>query len=164
MKIAVLPTTVGVASMAMFLAIPDLLLAQEWTAFGIREAGFTFEVPPGFSLDHLANDGQDAAFMGPDGASLVVRGDRLSGENFRAKVEAQMAQDESEGWNVTYRRLTGDWASYSGVKDGIIRYFRAIAICDERAAVFQMDYSQSNKVAYDPIVIRMVRSLEAEGC
>ena len=42
----------------------DLLLAQEWTAFGIREAGFTFEVPPGFSLDHLANDGQDAAFYG----------------------------------------------------------------------------------------------------
>lgn len=140
------------------------LLSQEWTAFGIREAGFTFDVPPGFSLDQRADDGQAATFEGPGGAFLSVRGDRLSGQNFRGAIEAQMARDEIHGWNFTYRRLTNGWASYSGLKDGLIRYVRAIAICNDRAAVFQIDYSRSDKIVYDPIVVRMVKSLASEGC
>ena len=75
-----------------------------------------------------------------------------------------MAQDESDGWNLNYRRLTDGWASYSGVKDGMIHYFRAIAICHDRTGIFQMDSSRSDKIAYDPIVVTMVKSLEAEGC
>ena len=157
--------TAILASVAIvFVVRPSPLHAQDWTAFGIREAGFTFAVPPGFSPDQRADDGQAATFEGADGAFLSVRGDRLSGQNFRGAIEAQMAQDESEGWNLTYRRLTDDWASYSGVKDGLIRYVRAIALCNDRAAVFQMDYSRSDKIAYDPIVVRMVKSLAAEGC
>jgi hypothetical protein len=57
-------------------------LAQEWTAFGIRKAGFTFEVPPGFALYHIAEGGQAATFLGPQKASLVVRGHHISGGNF----------------------------------------------------------------------------------
>jgi hypothetical protein len=54
--------------------------------------------------------------------------------------------------------------SYSGIKEGQIRYFRAIAICNDRAAIFRMDYSRAEKRAYDPVVTRMVRSLKPEGC
>lgn len=36
--------------------------------------------------------------------------------------------------------------------------------CGGRAAMFLMDYSMEQKVAYDPVVTRMVRSLKPEDC
>ncbi|RWO52304.1 MAG: hypothetical protein E5Y10_18105 [Mesorhizobium sp.] len=36
--------------------------------------------------------------------------------------------------------------------------------CGDRAAMFLMDYSMEQKVAYDPVVTRMVRSLKPEDC
>jgi len=165
LKYATLQIAAGVAGVAMILASSTCpSLAQEWTAFGIRKAGFTFDVPPGFALDQIAQDGQAATFLGPQEASLVVRGDHVSGGKFKQNVEALMADDEGHGWKVTYRRLTDSWASYSGVKDGMIRYVRAILTCDDRVAVFVMDYRQSEKLGYDPVVIRMVKSLDPEGC
>ena len=46
--------------------------AQGFQQFGIREAGFVFEVPPDFKLADRAGDGQSATFEGPDGAVLEV--------------------------------------------------------------------------------------------
>jgi hypothetical protein len=31
-------------------------------------------------------------------------------------------------------------------------------------AAFELDYSRDQKIPYDPIVVRMVRTLKAEGC
>ena len=144
----------------------DVILARKIRGdYGSANAIFvTFDVPPGFALDHIAEDGQAATFIGPQDANLVVRGDNVSGGNFKQSVEALMADDEGHGWKLTYRRLTDSWASYSGVKDGMIRYVRAIATCADRVAVFVMDYRQSEKLSYDPIVLRMVKSLDSEGC
>jgi hypothetical protein len=104
------------------------------------------------------------SFRSEAGASLTVWGDTLLADKFEATILAQLNKDEADGWKVTYRRITPRWASYSGIKDGEIRYFRAIAICENRFAVFQLDYSQEDKVVYDPIVERMVDSLKVEGC
>lgn len=158
--------TAGVAVAATILGFSTMpsSVAQDWTPFGIRKAGFTFDVPPGFALDHIAEDGQAATFLGPQDASLNVRGDHIVGGNFKQSVELLIASDEKHGWQVTYRRLTNVWASYSGLKNGMIRYVRAISTCDARIAAFVMDYPQSNKLGYDPIVLRMVKSLDPEGC
>lgn len=78
-----------------------------------------------------------------------------------------MVADERNGWHLTYRRLTRRWTSYSGIKGDKIRYFRAVAICDDRMAAFELDYNRDQKIRYDPIVVRLVRSLrslEAEDC
>ena len=138
LKYPILQIAAGVAGAAMILASSSgPSLAQEWTAFGIRKAGFTFDVPPGFALDEIAEDGQAATFLGPQEANLVVRGDHLWAGTFKESVEALMADDEGHGWKVTYRRLTDSWASYSCVKEGMIRYVRAIVTCDDKIAAFQ---------------------------
>lgn len=165
LKHGIMRIAVFAAGAAMMLAsLPVPCLAEEWSSFGIRRAGFIFDLPPGFSLDHVAGDGQSATFRGPEQASIVVRGEYLSGGNFKKNVEALMLHDEGLGWNFTYRRLTNSWASYSGVKDGMIRYVRAIKTCNDRIAVFRMIYGMSEKLDYDPIVVRMVKSLKSEGC
>ncbi|BCG83767.1 hypothetical protein [Mesorhizobium sp. 113-3-3] len=139
-----------------------LLQAQAWQQFGLRQFGFTFDVPPGFVLTQRSDQG--AAFQGQNDAFLAVWGARLGIASFRSEVEHRMIEDEKVGWKLTYRRVTPRWASYSGIKNGQIRYVRAIELCDERAALFTINYSKSEKVPYDPVVVRMVRSLQADGC
>lgn len=158
-------TSAGVAAIFVTMAFASgPSVAQEWTAFGIRKGGFIFDVPPGFSLGHVAEDSQAASFLGPRGANLLVRGELLPDGSFKQYVEALIADDVGEGWQVTYRRVTNSWASYSGVREGMIRYVRAIVPCNDRIAIFQMDYRQTEKRFYDPVVVRMVKSLDPQGC
>ena len=138
-----------------------VLSAATWQRFGVRQFGFTFDVPPGFVLTQRSDQG--AAFQG-EGAFLAVWGARLGKASFRAEIKHRMIEDEEAGWTLTYRRVTPGWASYSGLRNGQIRYVRAIKVCSDRAALFTMEYSRSNKVPYDPIVVQMVRSLKARGC
>ena len=137
---------------------------SDWKSLGFKESGFIFEVPPGFEMAQTATSGQGATFEGPEGALLAVWGADLEREDFKAQIDSQIAQDRKEGWELTYIRITDDWASYSGIKEDEIRYFRAITVCGDRAAVFLFDYPRREKLAYDPVVVRLVESLEAEGC
>lgn len=139
-----------------------LVQARPWQHFGIKEFGFIFDVPPGFELSQRSDQG--AAFEGERQAFLAVWGARLSKASFEAEIEHRMRQDEEDGWRLTYRRLTPKWASYSGIRDGQIRYVRAIQICANRAALFTINYNRDEKAPYDPVVVRMVKSLRAEGC
>ena len=138
--------------------------SQEWEQFGFRKLGFSFDVPPGFVLKQTADNDRGATFEATDGGFLAVWGDDLPKRNFKATVQAQLNADEEEGWNITYRRITPSWASYSGIKDRRIRYFRALAVCNDRVGIFQLDYEVKDKVRYDPIVVRMVRSLKRDAC
>ena len=152
------------AATIALLLLPVFAFAQEWQPFGVERFGFIFDVPPEFILEQRSENGDGATFTGPDGALLAVWGVDLGGRNFRTGITNQMNEDESEGWEITYRRITKNWASYSGIKGDLIRYARAIAVCNDRAAVFVIDYKRADKIPYDPIVIRMVRSLKQEGC
>ncbi|TPI29155.1 hypothetical protein FJW08_18915 [Mesorhizobium sp. B3-2-1] len=136
--------------------------AQGWQAFGIRHFGFVFDVPPGFVLTQHSDQG--AAFEGKNKAFLAVWGAQLGNPSFRTEIEHRMAVNEKDGWKLTYKRVTPQWASYSGLKDGQVLYVRAIKVCGDRAALFTVSYSRDEKIPYDPIVIRMVRSLRADGC
>lgn len=136
----------------------------EWQRFGAEESGFVFEVPPGFEISQRAEKGKGVMFDGPNGAMLAVWGADLARQDFKAQIDSQMAGDREEGWELTYIRVTADWASYSGIKEDQIRYFRAITVCGDRAAVFLLDYPRNEKLAYDPVVVRLVRSLKVEGC
>ena len=139
-------------------------MAQGWQPFGVQQLGFIFDVPPDFVLVERSEAGDGASFNGPEGAFLAVWGMSLERSDFRKEIAARMSEDEVQGWRISYRRITSNWASYSGTRDGKIRYVRGIAICGDRAAMFLMDYEKTDKTAYDPIVTRMVRSLKPEGC
>ncbi|TPJ88039.1 hypothetical protein FJ941_02840 [Mesorhizobium sp. B2-3-13] len=140
----------------------SLLGAQGWQGFGIKHLGFVFDVPPGFVLTQRSDQG--AAFEGKNKAFLAVWGAQLGKASFRTEIEHRMAVNEHDGWRLTYKRVTPQWASYSGLKDGQILYVRAVKVCDGRAALFTATYSRDEKLPYDPIVVRMVRSLRADGC
>jgi len=83
----------------------------------------------------------------------------------KAAVEWNEKQkDKADGWDITYERITPKWAAYSGVKDGLIRYMKAITVCDNRAAFLLIDYDRERKLEYDPIITRMEKGMQKEGC
>jgi len=148
--------------LAIVLLPTSLLGAEKWQAFGVKQFGFVFDVPPGFVLAQRSDQG--AAFEGRNDAFLTVWGARLGEASFRAEIEHRMVVARQEGWRLTYKRLAPGWASYSGLKSGQILYVRAIQVCRDRAALFSITYNRNEKVDYDPVVVRMVRSLKAQHC
>ena len=68
----------------------------------------------------LREDRQEgAAFQNPDGDAIVVWGIALPVRDFRDNVENLIAQQqEDEGLEVTYKRITPKWAACSGSKTG----------------------------------------------
>lgn len=143
-----------------FLALPAQ--AQEWHRARLKSLGIEFDLPPGFVTQNGSETG--ALLAGPNGAVLAIGGGDLSGLSFRSTMRHNIKQDEADGWRITYDRVTDRWASYSGVRAGQIRYVRAFPICGDRLAVFVLDYNKSEKISYDPVVVRMVRSLKVTSC
>jgi hypothetical protein len=151
-------------ALALSMASVSQADADDWKAYTLPQLGFTFEAPSGFVLTPNNGSTNRLTFDGPNGAYLAVGGGSPAEQGFVSSVEEQMRQDEQDGWHLTYRRITPRWASYSGIRDGQIRYARAILVCGARVTVFVVDYDQDEKVAYDPVVTRMVRSMKERGC
>lgn len=139
-------------------------VAQEWDRFASDRFGFALDVPPGFSVSFTSENGDGRVYHGAQGEHLLsVWGARLDDGGFLAEVEERMAQDADDGWDISYERLTRGWASYSGTLRANIRYVRAVRLCDDRAAFFYLEYPSEDKLALDPVVVRLVRSMKQTG-
>lgn len=137
--------------------------ASEWAQVVIESLGFAVDVPPDFAPSEEAVGG-GFLFDGKEGARLAIGGQSLADTSFTTIMRRNREADEGEGWDITYDRLTSSWASYSGVLNDQIRYVRAIQLCGDKVALFVLDYSRDEKRAYDPIILRMVRSLKQLDC
>lgn len=137
--------------------------AAEWDLFVGPRSNFKLDIPPGFEVSHDTG-GETTIFHRSDGAALLAiwSGD-IRDAGFASAMSAKRAQDQDYGWDISYRRETSSWASYSGTLEGRIRYMRAIALCGGRAAYFLIDYDQAEKRDFDPVVTRLVRSLKPAG-
>ena len=141
--------------------------AQEWQQFGNDDFGYVFDVPPDYELtDQFGNEGSDGAVFKSvaDDGIITVWGIELPNDDLGVKVKQQIKLYEDEGWEFSHKQLHERWAAYSGVKEGRIRYIKAITICGDRAAFFMMDYDRDLKSEYTPIVTRMEKSMRREGC
>lgn len=138
--------------------------AAEWTTFKDPDLGFRMDIPPGY--ERVPDTGQENAlfFHNDAGDILALWSNPPGDDSFESDVAEHLVQDQSEGWDLSYERMTSDWVSYSGTKDGQIRYVRAINLCGDGAGYFTIEYSQAAKLQYDSIVTRMVRSMEPTRC
>lgn len=144
---------------AMLVAFPAQ--AAEWTAYENPRFGYTSEIPPDYRLSFESENGDGRIYHSPDGDLLAFWGAEIEGGDFADVLADKMAEDAAAGWDISYRRVTPGWASYSGILGDQIRYVRAIDTCGGRAVYFLMDYRRSAKEEYDPIVTRMVRRLRS---
>ena len=140
--------------------------AFDWGHYANQRFGYSIDVPPEFSAIDDADNGDGGMSRSDDTLSeLAVWGSNLIEGGLREDFATRLAATEADGWTVSYRRETADWASWSGSQQGRLFYARAITLCDGQAAYFLLEYPKARKKSYDPIVQRLVKSLKnARSC
>ena len=148
----------------LLMLLPAPAFAQSWEPYVNARFGFAVDIPPGFTLAQEAENGDGRTYAKGE-AKLLVWANRLTDGTFEDEVIVRRRAYLREGWDISYDRQTAGWASLSGTLVDSILYHRMIALCDEAAASFVLEYPQSMKKEMSPFVGRLVKSLRpAEGC
>ena len=131
--------------------------AFEWSHYVNSRFGYGIDIPPEFSAIDEAPNGDGGMSRSNDKLSeLAVWGSNLLEGDLRADFAWRLAAAEADGWQVSYRRETATWASWSGSQQGRLFYARAISLCDDQAAYFLLEYPRARQKSYDPIVYPLV--------
>ncbi len=139
-------------------------LAQVWGQYENARFGYVIDVPPGFRGEGESQNGDGQVFSTADGTQLlrVFGGNVL--EDFEQTVADAMRYAREDGWSLSYERSTPSWASFSGTRNGMIVYARAIALCGgEQFASFELHYPERDLDTMHGVVDRLVASLRATG-
>jgi len=148
----------------LLLLLPAPAGAETWEPYVNARYGFTVDIPPGFALVQEADNGDGRTYAKGE-AKLLVWANRLADGTLEDEVVVRRRAYLREGWDIGYDRQTAGWASLSGTLVDSILYHRIIALCDDAAASFVLEYPQSMKKEMSPVVGKLVKSLRpAEGC
>ena len=148
----------------LLLLLPAAAFAQSPETYVNARIGFAVEIPPGFTLMQEADSGDGRTYAKGE-ARLLVWGNLLDGGLFEDEVATRRMAYLREGWDIGYNREEAGWASLSGTLAGSILYHRIIALCDDAAASFVLEYPRSMKKEMSPLVGKLVKSLRpANGC
>ena len=148
----------------LLLLLPAAAFAQSPETYVNARMGFAVEIPPGFTLMQEADSGDGRTYAKGE-ARLLVWGNLLDGGLFEDEVATRRMAYLREGWDIGYNREEAGWASLSGTLAGSILYHRIIALCDDAAASFVLEYPKSMKKEMAPLIGRLVKSLRpASGC
>ena len=150
---------------ALFALVALPAFAQGWDRYDNGRYGYSIDVPPDFTGAGESGNGDGQAFQkAGKPIDLLVWGGNLL-EGFESEVAQRMAWDTDEAWNVTYEASTPRWASYSAIKGFRILYQRMVLLCDGTSyAAFRAEYSVTDSAEMDPVIERLVRSLQGDGC
>lgn len=148
----------------LLLLLPVSAFARSGEAYVNARFGFAVDIPPGFTLVEEAGNGDGRTYAKGD-ARLLVWANQLAEATFEEEVVTRRGAYLREGWDIAYDRQAAGWASLSGTLAGSILYHRIVALCDDAAASFVLEYPKSMKKEMSPVVGRLVKSLRpAEGC
>jgi hypothetical protein len=151
---------IALGALPLALVLTSPAPAQDWHVLNDQAFGYSVPIPSEYELTMRPDVGNSRLYHNARGDLLAVWAGGLEDGSFPEQVRDRRRQDEERGWNVSYERITRDWASYSGTHGDQIRYVRAIRYCGDRTAFFLIDYKQAEKDRYDPIVKHMVRQMK----
>lgn len=145
-------------------ALASAAFAADWGSYGNTRFDYSIDVPPGFSQISESDSRDGGVSSDEDGLSqLAVWGASVEEKTLAEEFSDRIESAKKDGWDISYRRETKDWASWSGSVDGRIFYARAIRLCNDEAAYFLLEYPKARKKSFDPIIKRLVKSLKSEG-
>ncbi len=84
--------------------------------------------------------------------------------DFLAEMRGRIGAEEAEGWTITYRSETPDWAAWGGTRGGHVFYAKTILVCNgQQTANVRLDYPAMDVPAFDAVVNRLGQSLAQDG-
>lgn len=155
-----------VAAIAIFTSISGSLQAAEWSRYVNPRFGMAVDIPAHFHAEGAAPvDGEGKRFRAQNGrATITAWGAPAQADDFMAETGARIRADEAEGWAITYRSETPDWAAWGGTRGGHVFYAKAILVCNgTQTANVRLDYPAADVPNFDPVVTRLGQSLGQDG-
>lgn len=121
--------------LALLLTFPSL--AQAWDSYTNARYGATASVPPGFEpTGPEASNSDGLIFRSRGGSLLTIYGADVPGGDFEAYIDQTIAFEKSyNGWNISGRTVTPDWAEYTGSIGGRFMRVRTLSTCGGRQAI-----------------------------
>jgi hypothetical protein len=140
--------------------------SADWWPYDNARFGYSIELPAEFGLSAHADSGDGLTLAPADNsARLRVFGTSMMNGDLSSEAKIRMAFAKSDGWQISYSKMTSRGASFSGIRQDRIVYVRGVALCNGGAAFFQIDYPKADMHRFDATVMRLVRSLQpTEKC
>lgn len=138
--------------------------AADWSRYVNPLFGAGVDVPSNYSAIGPSDVGDGKTFRANSGRSTItVWGDHLSGA-FADDVQRRIGRDEVDGWALTYRSVTPDWAAWGGSRAGHVFYTKTILTCDgQQTASVRLQYPAADIPNFDAIAMRLGQSLGQDG-
>jgi hypothetical protein len=139
------------------------VLKGGWGRYFNERFGTVLEVPLHmFELVEPApENGDGREFKAQDGSRLSVYGTYAPFavmSTFEVYKKGLLSEAKDRGLDVTYEKGGKGWLVYSGLTGTNITYTKVIEGCDA-AHEFTIEYPASRKAFYDPVVVRLSRTL-----
>lgn len=143
------------------LALPQAAIAQErWSTYRNDRFGTAIDYPSRFSAGRPPDNNDGLSFSASDGAAFSVWGSFNALEHDLAGLEAFVRENREKDERITYRAAGKTWFVLSGTRGDRIVYKRyMISHRGEVVNGFEISYPAELAKAYDPIVVRMSKSL-----
>ena len=140
--------------------------AETWNRYLNPRYGYGVDIPSGFSAMREADNGDGGTSRSADGqATLAVWGANLLLDTLPSDVQSRIRSAAEEGWQVSYEKITGRWASWSGEREERIFYAHAILLChDDQAGYFQLEYPAERREEFNAVVERLVKGFTRTDC
>lgn len=141
-------------------------MAQGWDRYDNDRFGYSVDLPPGYeAVDPPPANGDGMIFaLSDDSQFMRVYGGNIVEGDFETALRSAMDGATEAGWDLSYKRVADDWASFSGTRGADILYARAIALCGgTQFASFEIEYPAADLEPMNAVVERLVRSLKGTG-
>lgn len=154
------------ACLVLLFGCASPLWASDWHRYVNPRFGTAVDIPADYRADGapaVAGDGK--VFRAGNGrSSITVWGGPSQAGDFMGEIRSRISGDEAQGWAITYRSETPDWAAWGGTRGGHIFYAKAISTCSGRqTANVRLDYPAMDVPDFDAIVTRLGQSLAQDG-
>ncbi|MEQ8446486.1 MAG: hypothetical protein RIB57_11430 [Pelagibacterium sp.] len=155
-----------VFAIAIFSSVSGSLPAADWTRYVNPRFGAAVDIPADFAADGPAQvAGEGRRFRASSGRAVITAwGGPAQEADFLTEMRRRIGAEEAEGWAITYRSETPDWAAWGGTRGGHVFYAKTILVCDgQQTANVRLDYPAVDVPGFDALVNRLGQSLGQDG-
>lgn len=139
----------------MLLATPAA--AQDWRAYENNALGYAVDVPAG--LGQVAETDEGLVVQSPT-VTLTVFGLRIDPMDFASAVETAIASSADEGFVISERVVTPEWARYAAVNGAQLQAVGLVALCEEGTiAAYELRYMEADTPTMTSIIERLASTL-----
>ncbi len=131
--------------------------AQDWRAYENSTLMYAVDVPAG--LGQVAETAEGLVVQSAT-VTLTVFGLVVTPMDFATAAQTAISSSEDEGFVLTDRSVTPEWARYAAMNGAQRQAVGLVALCDgQSVAAYELRYMEADTASMQPIIERLSTTL-----